>query len=741
MEGGAMGIKTTVGQIGLMGNGRYHQPSGILVDERALHLARGRSRGNFYVLVEISGPELGRDVIAEQVTQAMRDAYYGCRGSVTAGLQQAIRLANNLLFDENRNSLPGERRTAGVSCVVVRDEDLFIAQAGPTAVYHAHGNQVKRYPEVSPWLDGIPLEEMDAARVGDRRDLDVDLFHAQVSSGDTVVLADSALACHAPSQAWPTLLAQTSVDLLLDELQTAVHGMEVLALVVRLGAEEARQAPAQRATAGSAPQELSAPIQPLGAQLSQRISHLRLGHHLQVAGRALLMVLGGLWTALLTFLGRMVPGQISPSETSRRQTSTVKKAGTRAKKRRKDRAADTAPSDPVQRVLIGLAIAIPLVVAVVVIVTLVQRGQSRREEREALWQEARDRAVEAEYASDPATARPLLTEALGFLDQFLEVQPDDAEALGLKSEIQAQLDLINRVKRIEDVVELNAYAGDADLTRVVVEGMHVFVLDQQSDTVYHHLLDEQQDNALRSDSRETVLTSKGQQVGDVVAGDLWDMVWMPTGPDRQRASLVILESGGALLDYDPATGELVSMRLLASERWPPPVYVGSHTGRFYLLDSAASMIWRYSPTPDGYSAGPEEWLQAELDLTGVVDMAIGDSIYLLYANGTLQKLSMGAPDTFDTQDWDTPPRDPAALFTKPPDDTQWVYVADRGNARIVQCNKEGRFEGQFQLTESQAATHGDILAHATSLFVDEPGGNAYLLSGHKLYLLALPMPG
>jgi hypothetical protein len=122
-------------------------------------------------------------------------------------------------------------------------------------------------------------------------------------------------------------------------------------------------------------------------------------------------------------------------------------------------------------------------------------------------------------------------------------------------------------------------------------------------------------------------------------------------------------------------------------------------------------------------------------------MAIGDSIYLLYANGTLQKLTMGAPDTFDTQDWDTPPRDPAALFTRPPDSIDWVYVADRGNARIVQCSKEGRFERQFQLTDAQAEAYGDILAHTTSLFVDELSGHAYVLSGHKLYLLDLPMPG
>jgi hypothetical protein len=736
-----MGIKTTVGQVALIGGGRYDQSSGILVDERASHLARGRSRGNLYVLAQVSGPEAGRDLIAEQVTQTVCDTYYGWRGSVTAGLQQAVRLANSLLFEENRNSLPGERRTAGVSCVVLRNDSLFVAQAGPAAVYLAQGGQVARYPDVSPWLDGIPLEEMDAAPLGERRDVNVYLDHTQVSSGDTVLLVDCELARCISSQAWPSLLTHPSVGLVLDELLIAGRGIDLSALAVRLAEEETRRVPAQPSAPDEGQKKPSALGQPILQQFVMWVSRLRLGDRMRTAGQTLLMALVGLWTAILTFLKRMVPGQVGPPETSGRQVTTVSKTGKRRKTRQRDRAAGTVQSDLVQRILIGVAVAIPLVVAVVVLVTLVQRGQSRKHELEALWQQAYTRWEQAEATSDQATSRTLLTEAQGFLERFLESQSDDPDAMELQSKIWARLDVINRVTRISLAAELNAYPDDADLTRVVVEGVHVFVLDRSNGRAYHHQLDEQLEKALRSESREAVLVSRGQQVGDVVVGDLVDMVWMPTGPDRQRASLVILESGGALLDYDPATGELVSLRLAASESWQFPKLVGSHTGRFYLLDSSANKIWRYNPTLDGYSAPPDEWLQTDMDLAAVVDIAIGDSIYLLNADGTIRRLTVGNPDTFDTQDWDTPSRNPAAIFTRPPDDTQWIYVADRGNERIVQCDKEGRFERQFRLTDAQAAEVGDVLADTASLFVDEISGNAYLLSGRRLYLLVLPMPG
>ena len=108
-------------------------------------------------------------------------------------------------------------------------------------------------------------------------------------------------------------------------------------------------------------------------------------------------------------------------------------------------------------------------------------------------------------------------------------------------------------------------------------------------------------------------------------------------------------------------------------------------------------------------------------------------------DGKISKLSVGEPDTFDVADWDTPPRSPAAIFTRPPEETQWVYIADRGNNRIVQSSKEGQFKRQYRLAESQATETGNALADATNLFVDEIVGHAYLLSGRKLYLLILPM--
>jgi hypothetical protein len=652
-------LKTTVGQVALVGGSRYDQGRGILVDERASRFARGRNRGNLYVYVEVTGPAAGRDIIADQLAGIVADIYYDWRGSVTAGLQQALQEANRLLFEENRNSLPGEQRTAGVCCAVLRDLDLFVAQVGPAAIYVDQDGEVDRFPDRLPWLEGVPPEEMDAAALGERHDLNVVLFHYELGQGDTFLLAGSTLIRHVPGQAWPDILAGASVAEVVDALIVAGERRDLSALVVRLDGQGSEPEPAPAAPAAGVVPPAVARGPSAWEQLTASAAGLQVGERLQRASQAVLAGLAGIWAGFLALLGRMIPSRSEPRPVAGRQTSTVTSSATKSKKRQKPRAEEAAPSDLVQKILIGVAIAIPLVVAAVVLVTVIQRGQTNRAELDALWQQADTLWQAAQATADPTVARTQLTESMGYLDQLLERRPDHAEAAELQKRIVARLDEINQVKRISWIGELTSYPADAELSRVVVEGAHIFVMDRRNGRVYHHQLDELQ-QALLPESRETVLVRRGDQVGDVLVGDLVDMVWMPAGSNRQKSDLLILESGGGLLEYDPTTQELRALALAATETWQYAELVGSYYGRFYVLDSIANKIWRYSPTEDGYSDPPDDWLQESVDMTGVRDMAIGDSIYLLYADGKIRKLTAGLPDTFDISGWDMPPQDPSS---------------------------------------------------------------------------------
>ncbi|MFC2023562.1 hypothetical protein ACFLT5_02365 [Chloroflexota bacterium] len=729
-----MSIKTTVGQVAMVGGDHHIRPDWILVDERSSRFAKGRRRGNLYALVEVSGPRSKRESMSARLLDLVREVYYGWRGSATAGLQQAVRDVNSFLFDENRDSLPDEQWSAGISCVALRDDDLFVVQGGPAAVLVAHDGQATRYPDVSPWLTDLPSDEGESGPLGARRDAYVSLFHARVAEGDTILLLDSSMARSLSRDKWLSALSGEPVGAVLGALAGASKGEDHSALAVRLVGDKG---PGQTAPSLSEPGTEALSGQPEPGQGDQSPILAVSARLLQSAGGVLVAVLTSLWAVLLTLLRQLMPSQPSPQGAAGRQDTKVSSGTKGPSGRRMATKGERDPMEMMQKLLVAVAIGIPLIVAAVVLLVYLQRGQARTAELEALWQSASASWEKATAAGTDADARTHLAEAQGHLDGLSVLQADHPGAVDLQKRIDARLDEINQVRRINWVAPLATYPGGADLTRVVVQGAHVFVMDRSAGRVYHHQLDELQ-QSLEPGTEGTVLLSRGDVVGDVLVGDLVDMVWMPAGEGRQRDRLVILESNRGLLEFDPATEELRSLVVAQSDTWQMPELVGSYYGRFYLLDSQAGKIWRYAPTPDGHSSPPDDWLQVVTDLVGTVDMAIGNSIYLLYGDGRLAKFTTGNPDAFDVSGWNEPLRSPSALYTRPPEDVKWLWIADRGNSRIVRSGKGGEFKEQFRLADEQAAEVENVLGAVTSLFVDEIGGRAFVLSGQKLYLLILP---
>jgi hypothetical protein len=729
-----MSIETVAGQVAMVGGQPQSRAAGILVDERISPRARGRERGALYIQVQILEQRAGREVMADRLAQTVQEAYSRQRGSVTAGLQRAIHQTNHLLFSENENSLPGDRWTAGITCAVLRDEHLFVAQAGPAALFVAHQGEIIRYPFSSPWLDDPALEETDVVPLGRGPEVDIDLFYSGVTRGDTIVLVDWRTAQRLPADSWPRILSGRPVEAVLSRLLAAAEGHELAALAARVGEQVRVQA--------ARPQPSATPLQRSQPAAERRPKQRpgwpkrwRLGERARAAGLAL----GALGGALVSFLKGMVPSGGGASEPRRREAATP----ARPRQTRRDGRAQEHPRSGgslVRALLIALALVIPLAVAGAVGYTVYERERNQQAELDELWQAAQLRWREANVSSDPTTIRALLNEATGHLERLLEKQPGDPAALNLLRSIETRMDEIGQVRRVHWEGVLRTYPSGAGLSRVVVEGVHLFVMDRKNQLVYHHTLDEFQ-QALLPESLETLVVRKGDRVGNVLAADMVDMAWMPVGNGRLKAGLLILDSGGNLIEYNPETKELILLRVAATDAWQYPRLIGSHSGRFYVLDSRANQIWRYSPTPDGYSSAPSDWLRTSVDLTGVVDMAVGDSIFLLYVDGRIQKLTNGRPDIFDLSDWDMAPSSATALFTRPPADTQWLYVADPNNSRIVQCSREGLFRQQFLLAESQAQAGQGPLGNVISLFVDEKGfkgPRAYFLSGNQLHVLVMP---
>ena len=679
-------LETVVRQLCLVAGQWQREAPNLTILEPSRRLPLRRDRGNLYVLAEMAG---GHDRTCQQIMEIIQRTVSRTPGSVTLRLRRALQAANAYLFQENQKAPRDQRRSAGVSCVALKGEEVYIAQAGPALVHILQGGALHRFPTHSPWLTPMPPQEVIPywRPLGVGRRAEVNLSHCCVAPGDVILLSSTNLVRLAADEEIAEAMEQ-GADVAVKDLAALAAGRDFSAVMVEIApeVEEAEPVPAEV-------------VEELGAGALAGVRDL------------LLDLVGALSTLLrgaITLLRRTLPEQ----EALPRERPAERRLR--------------------QALLAGIALAIPLLIAALVVYAYTQQQGGRQTRFEALIQEATEqRAAALAEPVDRAAAGELLREAEAGVEEALQLQPDDETAGNLLAAIQAQQDELGIVVRLTNVTPLATLPEDRSRPqRVVIHGSDVYVLDRGAQQVYRYRLTGAGDG-LESPDGEVVL-SRGQQQGDIMVGTLVDMAWVGTGGARQHEGLLVLERGGFLFEIDPEGGVIV-MPVAESQTWGRPLLMGSFQGNVYLLDSQLNQILKYVPTTWGYDAPPEEWLkpEAKVDLSGVVDMAIDGFIYVLLADGTILKFNAGLRELFDQEGLDEPLRSPTALFAMP---ESWsLYVADAGHRRVVQFSREGDFQRQLHPPPGS-----DAFDSLWSLWVNEAQEKLYLLSGTELYVSNLP---
>jgi hypothetical protein len=677
-------LKTMVRQLRLVAGQWQKETPDLAVLEPSPRLPLGRERGNLYVLAEV---EDGDDRTCHRIIEIIQQEFLHTPGSVTRRLRRAIQAANVHLSQENQDAPQDQQRSAGVSCIVLKGEEVYIAQSGPALVYLLQDGALHRLPTPSPWL---PPTSPYLSPLGIKREAEINLSHCRVAPGDVILLSSSSLILLATEEEIAEAIDQEA-DVAVKDLAALAAGQDFSALVVEITpeVEEAEPIPAEVVE-----EPRAGALAGVGDFLSR------------------LDVVGGLSTLLrgaLTLLQRTLPEREAlPQE--RPAEERVRRA-----------------------LLAGLALAIPLLIAALVIYVYTQQQEVRQIHLGSLIQEATERRAAALVEPDRAAARELLREAQARIEEALHLQPDNAIARSLQEQIQAHLDELSTVARLTGVTPLATLPEDGSRSqRVIVHGSDVYVLDQGAQRVYRYRLTEAGDG-LENMHGEVVL-SQGQ--------GLVDMAWVGTGGARQREGLLVLESGGSLLEVDAMGGVTVlpvaeSQTLVLSDKdraWERPLRAGGFQGNFYLLAPQRNQILKVVPTDRGYDVPPEEWLkpETEVELSHAMDMAIDGFIYVLLADGTIFKFNTGLREPFDQEGLDEPLRSPTALFATP--ESRSLYVADAGHRRIVQFSRQGTFQRQLHPPPGSEAF--DSL---WSLWVDEAQGKLYFLSGDRLYVADMPL--
>lgn len=160
---------------------------GLYTAEPPRHTARGRSHDRLILYFSTVGNAPLSPAKLEQVLERLSQTFFKTPGSVTAALRTVAETLNHFLLDRNlRNASTGRQATGILTLIVIREENLYMSQSGPTHAFVALSGQTEHL--FDPQLSGRGL--------GLSRTAPLRYFQARLHPGDTFLLAAQ------PSPSW-----------------------------------------------------------------------------------------------------------------------------------------------------------------------------------------------------------------------------------------------------------------------------------------------------------------------------------------------------------------------------------------------------------------------------------------------------------------------------------------------------------------------------------------------------------
>ena len=679
-------FQTTVESIAIVDGQRQPRALNVRAVEPVPASPQAIAKGSLYVLLELGGDIAAQPAVYRLVLNAIQGVYYDAVGGITGGITEAILAAHQTLADHNAVH-PDEAQLGGVSCVVLRGEELYLGVGGPAMVLIGAPDRI----------DQFPAELNDAiAPLGGAEAPVLELFRTSVGAGTRIVQLASEWVARAPMEKLATSAALSDMAAVAEYLEAIAPTRAVLtALVTHIGRASEVAASPKPAGTGDASAEEEVDETP-DAEMALAAAPEAAAGAEQVAGSA---------------------------DTTKSAEAVEKTAKIRKRRRW-----------PWLLLLI-----IPLALAVTVAIGLWWQQRQMQEQFDALVLSAQ--AV-LQAASDPAlpadAARTQLAGAQDQVQEALRMFPGNEVAANLEADIQTRLDEVNQIVPLYKLLTLQPLGGaGSEPEQLIVQGSRVFVGDTGQDRVVRYGLDEV--SGLIPETAGGLVAERGQVLPDgQLVGELVDIAWGAAGGERRTSNLLILDSNRNLIEVDSATG-LKPLVVADREQWVTPRATEGYNGNFYLLDAGSGKILRYRPTADGYSASPDNYLEgdAAIDLSGAVDMAIDGNIWILYSDGTVQTFFQGRQQPFVLErPPDGPVTSPQAIFTgSAAGSAQTLYIADSGGSRILEYDKSGQYLRQFRPAD---AADQEKLRRMRDLQVDELNRTFYILASDGLYRTDIP---
>ena len=367
--------------------------------------------------------------------------------------------------------------------------------------------------------------------------------------------------------------------------------------------------------------------------------------------------------------------------------------------------------------LVGGAVGLGLLL-VMLLPSLARQGKNERFNQLV---RGADEAVSAAITEpDLARRRALLAKAQSTVDEARALRGEPGELAGLEQRLADQLAELNGVRELSDLVQvadLTAPGLAAPAASQIVLGPMLYLLDAAAGKVV----------ALPREGEPKPVTvfEEGRPAGPNRTGRARHIIWWEEAGGRS-ATLLVLDDQRRLYAVDPR-GDIRPVALGEPEQWKADSALALGSSNLYVLDATGNQVWRYALSGGGFPGAPEPLLGARASLKEAAGLSVAGGPVVATSDGRLLRIADGRDQPMELAALDRPLLAPAAPLLNAADGL--LYIADRGNQRVVRLSTDGTFRGQL--------THYR-LAGLQAIALDEAAGALYAIAGQAVVRATIP---
>lgn len=203
----------------------------VRVDE-APDLGSHGSRYTFAIVEPVRGSTASWDVARDVLAMLEGEIERRASQTATAALLDGIDAVNQWLYEYNLDLPPSEQVEFGLTCLLTRDDNLYIAQLSPSQVLIGQEGELYAFPGLDPSSRTETTLPLGAAP-----DVAAELFYTTLAPGDLIVLVSTSLVeAIAGSDQEPFVEYEPdAVRLYLSDLATEFEVDDAYAAVIAVG--------------------------------------------------------------------------------------------------------------------------------------------------------------------------------------------------------------------------------------------------------------------------------------------------------------------------------------------------------------------------------------------------------------------------------------------------------------------------------------------------------------------------